>query len=109
MDAAAISIPSRFDDRRPAGQRSPAVFNTTTEHRRLHAGTKPMSSSAELSPIGSTSGSRIPRPDSVQDELTQLKRQLLQAEVRLAKGRATVSGSEADVKLLNSRLRALTK
>jgi len=43
------------------------------------------------------------------DELSQLKRQLLQAEVRLAKARATVSGSEADVKVLNARLRALTK
>lgn len=30
------------------------------------------------------------------DELTQLKKALLQAEVRLAKARATVSGAEVD-------------
>ena len=68
-----------------------------------------MHTSVELSPNGSTAGSRLPRTDSPLDELTQLKRQLLQAEVRLAKGRATVSGAEVDVKFLNARLRALTK
>jgi outer membrane protein TolC len=39
----------------------------------------------------------------------QLKKELLQAEVRHAKARAAVSGSEADVKVINARLRALTK
>jgi hypothetical protein len=43
------------------------------------------------------------------EELTQLKRQLLQAEVRRARARAAVSGAEADVKVLNSRLKALAK
>jgi hypothetical protein len=46
---------------------------------------------------------------SVPDELTQVKRELLQAEVRHARARAAVSGAEADVKVLNARLKALTK
>jgi hypothetical protein len=43
------------------------------------------------------------------EELSQLKRELLQAEVRLAKARATVTGAEVDIKVLNARLKALTK
>ncbi len=43
------------------------------------------------------------------EELSQLKRELLQAEVRLAKARATVTGAEIDIKVLNARLKALTK
>jgi hypothetical protein len=43
------------------------------------------------------------------DELTKLKKDLLQAEVRLAKARATVTGAEVDVKVLNARFKALTK
>jgi hypothetical protein len=34
---------------------------------------------------------------------------LLQAEVRLAKARATVVGAEVDIKVVGARLRALTK
>ena len=55
------------------------------------------------------SGSRSPRSDSIPAELTQLKHELLQAEVRLAKARAGVAGAEADVKVLGTRLRAFTK
>lgn len=44
-----------------------------------------------------------------QDELSQLKRELMQAEVRLAKARATVVSTEIDLKVLNARLRALAK
>lgn len=43
------------------------------------------------------------------EELSQLKRELLQAEVRLAKARATAAGAEVDVKVLNARLKALAK
>ncbi len=43
------------------------------------------------------------------DELSQLKRQLLQAEVRLARARATAAGAEADVKVLTARLRAVIR
>jgi len=43
------------------------------------------------------------------EELAQLKRELLQAEVRLAKARATIAGAEVDVKVLNTRLKALAK
>jgi len=43
------------------------------------------------------------------EELSQLKRELLQAEVRLAKARATATGAEVDVKVLNARFKALAK
>jgi hypothetical protein len=69
-----------------------------------------MHTSSEPSQNGSSTRSApAPRFDPASDELAQLKRQLLQAEVRLAKARATASGAEVDVKVLNSRLRAITK
>ena len=43
------------------------------------------------------------------NELDRLKRELLQAEVRLAKARATAVGAEIDVKVLNTQLRAFAK
>lgn len=43
------------------------------------------------------------------DELTRLKKELLQAEVRLARARATVTGAEVDIKVLNGRLKAFAK
>jgi len=52
---------------------------------------------------------RSPRGVINDSELSQLKRELMQAEVRLAKARATIAGAEVDVKVLNSRLKALTK
>ena len=52
---------------------------------------------------------RPPCADPTMDELARLKHQLLQAEVRRARARAAVSGAEADVKVLNSRLKALAK
>ena len=53
--------------------------------------------------------SRSPRGIVNNDELSQLKRELMQAEVRLAKARATAAGAEVDIKVLNARLKALTK
>lgn len=51
-----------------------------------------------------------PTPALVNDEeLSRLKRELMQAEVRLAKARATAAGAEVDIKVLNARLKALTK
>jgi len=50
-----------------------------------------------------------PGTDTTIEELSHLKRQLLQAEVRLAKARATSAGAEVDVKVLNARLRAHTR
>ena len=49
------------------------------------------------------------RVSDAPDELTKLKRELLQAEVRLAKARATVTGAEVDIKVLNARLKAFAK
>lgn len=43
------------------------------------------------------------------DELTQLKKDLMQAEIRLAKARATVTGAEVDIRVLNARFKALAK
>ena len=57
----------------------------------------------------STSSARASRPLVNPEELSQLKRELLQAEVRLAKARATVTGTEVDIKVLNARMKALTK
>jgi hypothetical protein len=49
------------------------------------------------------------RGSDAPDELTKLKKELLQAEVRLAKARATVTVAEIDIKVLNTRLRAFAK
>jgi hypothetical protein len=53
-----------------------------------------------------TRNARIP---TTADELDTLKRELMKAEVRLAKARATVVGAEIDIKVLNSRLKVLMK
>jgi hypothetical protein len=52
---------------------------------------------------------RASRGGDSSDELTQLKKDLMQAEVRLAKARATVAGAEVDIKVLYARLKALAK
>jgi hypothetical protein len=52
---------------------------------------------------------RNPRIPPTTSELDTLKRELMKAEVRLAKARATVTGAEVDIKFLNARLRALAK
>lgn len=49
------------------------------------------------------------RGSDTPDDLTKLKKELLQAEVRLAKARATLTGAEIDIKLLNARLKTLMK
>ena len=53
--------------------------------------------------------SRIPRADEAPDELAKLKKELLAAEVRLAKARATVTGAEVDIRVLNARLKAIAR
>lgn len=40
------------------------------------------------------------------DELTKLKAELMKAEIRLAKARATAAGAEVDVKVLSAQLKA---
>ncbi len=42
-------------------------------------------------------------------ELETLKRELMKAEIRLAKARATVVGAEIDIKVLGTRLKEFTK
>ena len=52
---------------------------------------------------------QAPRSLVNEDELSRLKVELLQAEVRLAKARATMAGAEVDIKVLTIRLKALAK
>ena len=56
-----------------------------------------------------TTAARGARTPTTADELDTLKRELMKAEVRLAKARATVVSAEIDIKVLNSRLKALMK
>jgi len=63
----------------------------------------------ETLPTPSVISARAPRLAALPDELSRLKHELLQAEVRLAKARATVTGAEIDIKVLNARLRAFAK
>ena len=58
--------------------------------------------------VSATSRPGSPR-ESTADELTRVKREILKAEVKLAKARATVTTAEVDVKLLEARLRVLAK
>lgn len=44
-----------------------------------------------------------------EDAIAQTKRELLQAEIRLAKARATTVSAEIDIKTLTARLRGLAK
>jgi hypothetical protein len=67
-----------------------------------------MATSTELPPNSTATTARGARTDATLDEIAQLKRQLLQAEVRLAKSRANAAGAEADVKVLSARLRAVS-
>jgi hypothetical protein len=50
-----------------------------------------------------------PRQLISDDALTRAKRDLMQAEVRLAKARATVVSAEIDIKTLTARLKSLVK
>jgi hypothetical protein len=52
---------------------------------------------------------RNPRTTTTTDELDTLKRELMKAEVRLAKARATVVGAEIDIKVLSTRLKAAAR
>ncbi len=64
----------------------------------------------ETSPAApAVTSARASRLAAFPDELSRLKHELLQAEVRLAKARATVVGAEIDIKVLNTRLKALAK
>jgi hypothetical protein len=56
-----------------------------------------------------TAAARGARATTTTDELDTLKRELMKAEVRLAKARATVVSAEIDIKVLNGRLKGLMK
>jgi hypothetical protein len=68
-----------------------------------------MPTANEISLNGLSTSSRATRADGAPNELIQLKRDLLRAEVSLAKARAQAAGAEADVKLLTARLKAFGK
>jgi hypothetical protein len=93
-------------DRRLSKRHRPrADFKTQSEttNRRHHRLRIMNNGTAEIP------ASRLPHASDSADELTKLKKELLQAEVRLAKARATVAGGEVDIKVLNARLRALAR
>jgi hypothetical protein len=54
-------------------------------------------------------GRATPRVAPNDDALAQTKKELMQAEVRLARARTTVVTAEIDVKTLTAKLRALAK
>ncbi|HEU5066562.1 MAG TPA: hypothetical protein VFT61_00020 [Sphingomicrobium sp.] len=55
------------------------------------------------------SPTRAARPPISADELDMLKHELMKAEVRLAKARATVVSAEIDIKVLSARLKLIAK
>ena len=56
-----------------------------------------------------TAAARNTRPPANADDLETLKRELMKAEVRLAKARATVTTAEIDIRVLNARLKAVAR
>jgi hypothetical protein len=62
-----------------------------------------------MSTSPSETSSRNVRTPTTAEELDTLKHDLMKAEVRLAKARATVVSAEIDIKVLNTRLKALMK
>ncbi len=62
-----------------------------------------------MSASPSETAPRNARTQTTAEDLETLKHELMKAEVRLAKARATVTGAEIDIKVLSTRLRALAK
>jgi hypothetical protein len=56
-----------------------------------------------------TTAARGARTTTSSDELDILKRELMKAEVRLAKARATVVSAEIDINVLSVRLKAAAR
>lgn len=56
-----------------------------------------------------TTVARSGRTTTSPDELDTLKRELMKAEVRLAKARATIVSAEIDIKVLSTRIKAVAK
>jgi hypothetical protein len=56
-----------------------------------------------------TTASKASALPLVGDEIQETKKLLLQAEVRLARARASAAGAEIDVRVLNNRLRSMTR
>ncbi len=62
-----------------------------------------------MSTSASETAPRNPRTPTTAEDLDTLKHELMKAEVRLAKARATVVSAEIDIKVLNTRLKTLMK
>lgn len=56
-----------------------------------------------------SASARTPNTQTTANELDILKRELMKAEVRLAKARATVVSAEIDIKVLSARLKTAAK
>jgi len=68
-----------------------------------------MNNGTNESPTAAQPRSLLSRHEASDNELAKAKRELLQAEVRLAKARATVVTAEIDIKVANARLKSLVK
>ena len=62
-----------------------------------------------MSTSPSETAPRNVRTPTAAEELDTLKHELMKAEVRLAKARATVVSAEIDIKVLSGRLRAAAR
>lgn len=62
-----------------------------------------------MSTFPSETAPRNARTQTTAEDLEALKHELMKAEVRLAKARATVVSAEIDIKVLSVRLRAHLK
>lgn len=90
------SAPDTLQSTLSIGTRLTGVFITNAKH---HEQRNPRNSRGNTQP-------RIP---ATIEDLETLKRELMKAEVRLAKARATVVSTEIDIKVINTRLRSFTK
>jgi hypothetical protein len=74
------------------------------------AGLHPMNTgNTDATQLDRTPSGRTSRTPVTTDELSRLKHELMQAEVRLAKARATVVSAEIDIKVINTHLKAFMK
>lgn len=62
-----------------------------------------------MSTSPSEPAARNVRTPTTAEELDTLKHELMKAEVRLAKARATIVSAEIDIKVLSGRLRAAAR
>lgn len=68
----------------------------------MNNGTSDSSTGGRVAPVSRTA-------PAANNELDRIKEDLLKAEVRLARAKATAAGAEVDVRVLTTQLRKLAK